>query len=218
MTGSAGPERRAAALAGVVGPSLFVGGWLLAASRRPGYSSVHDAISQLARLGTPDRWLMTTAFVGFGIATLLFVGTLSAHLGGSRLLRAAVSLAAIATLGVAAVPLSRSGGGLEDVGHTAFATAGYLGTASSALLGGVLLFRQGRRRVGLASLFLGSVSVLSLVATEFAHDVGLCQRVGLTAVDFWLAAMALSVLLGARGRTASRVRAVSSPAPALPGG
>jgi hypothetical membrane protein len=189
--------RRLGASAGVVGPVAFVGGWLIAAAIRPGYSSVQEQISQLARLGAPHRALMTAAFIGFGVTVPAFAPVLDDSLGTGRVLACTLSLAGLATLGVAAVPLSRSGGGLEDVAHGTFATLGYIGMALSPMTGAVAFYRRHQFTAAGVSGAAGIVSAASLAATPFVSThIGLFQRLGLGVVDAWLVVMAISILSG----------------------
>jgi hypothetical membrane protein len=174
----------------------FVGGWVVAGELRPGYSPLREAISQLARIGAPHRPLMTTAFVAFGVTVPAFAPVLAHSLGVGKELTCSLSLAGLATLGVAAFPLSRSGGGAEDLVHGIFATLGYIGMALSPMFGAVALHRRGHTRAAVASGAVGVVSAASLAATAFASDVGLFQRLGLGVVDAWLVVMAISILRG----------------------
>ena len=59
--------RKLGALAGIAAPASFVGAWLVGGAQARDYHPVHDAISQLARVGAPTRPLMTAGFVGFGL-------------------------------------------------------------------------------------------------------------------------------------------------------
>lgn len=187
------------AAAGIFGPACFVGGWAAAAAIRPGYSPVHEAISQLARLGAPNRSLMTAAFIGFGVAVPIFAPFVSRRLGAGRVLTATVALAGLATLGVAAVPLSLRGGGTRDVVHGALATTGYVAMALAPVLGGIALWRRGNLVAAAASGAAGILSAASLSCTVLvADDRGLFQRLGLGVVDAWFAAMAVTMLLGRR--------------------
>jgi hypothetical membrane protein len=176
---------------------LFVGGWITAGLLRPGYSPVHEAISQLARLGAPNRLLMTAAFVGFGVTVPMFAPVVSGALGAGKPLTAALALAGVATLGVAAVPLSRSGGGTRDLIHGALATTTYVGMALSPLLGAAAFYRRHNPGGATASALLGLIAAGSLAATPFVTDVGLYQRLGLGVVDTWILVMAVSILRGA---------------------
>ena len=58
---------RTAATCGIVGPVAFVGGWLVNGLRTDGYDPLRDAISQLARVGSPTRLSMSACFVVFGV-------------------------------------------------------------------------------------------------------------------------------------------------------
>ena len=50
-------------------PVLLIGGWTLAAALRPDpFDSVKLTISDLAALDAPNRWVMTAALVGVGVA------------------------------------------------------------------------------------------------------------------------------------------------------
>lgn len=187
-------SRTLLAATGALGPACFITGWTVAGTLTPGYSFTRDAISQLARIGAPHRVLMTAAFVGFGVSMTLFAKALSDELGGRPWLRGSVMLAGVATLAVAAVPLSRAGGTDEDVRHAICATVGYVGTALSPILGGVALRAEGRKAASLASFGVGALSAAALSATPFVSHVGLFQRLGLSVVDVWFAAVAIAVL------------------------
>jgi len=191
------------ASAGVVGPVSFVSGWALGGAMRPEYSPVHEAISQLARIGAPHRPVMTTAFVAFGVAVPVFAPVLSDSLDAGKALTWSLSLAGLATLGVAAFPLARSGGSTEDLVHSTFATLGYIGMALTPMLGAAAFHRLAHFRAAAASGTVGAVSAASLVATAFASDVGLFQRLGLGVVDAWLVVMAISVLRSGNGWAAA---------------
>jgi hypothetical membrane protein len=184
-------RRLIGASAGVIGPASFVGGWMLAGAMRPGYSALLEAISQLAREGAPHRGIMTTAFVAFGVTVPVFAPVLADSLGAGKALRVSATVAGLATLGVAAAPLSASGAGIVDLVHGSFATLGYAGMALSPMLGALAFRRRGDVGAAVASAAAGLVSAASLVATAFAADVGLFQRLGLGVVDVWLVLMAI---------------------------
>lgn len=171
--------RRTGAAAGAVGVAAFVTGWVLGGARRRGYSPVHQAISQLARYGTPQRALMQTAFLVFGVGVALFGLTL-ARSWGRLLLGALVALNGLATVAVASFPLSAAGGGSEDTRHAAAASVGYVTLALVPL--------AGRRGVGLPrlSLAFAVITAVALLLSVVAHPTGLWQRVGLTTGDCWL--------------------------------
>src|SRR5262245_46047417 len=65
-----GNAARWLALAGVVGPILFVLGFTLAGFLRPGYSPISQAVSDLG-VG-PNAWLQNANFVLFGLLLITF--------------------------------------------------------------------------------------------------------------------------------------------------
>src|SRR5690349_17766911 len=64
-------KRPWAALGLVVGPAAFIGGWVIGGARTPDYSPIDDAISRIAPVGAPNRALMTTAFVAYGVSVIV---------------------------------------------------------------------------------------------------------------------------------------------------
>lgn len=169
---------------GLLAPIAFVGAWIVAGSRTPGYSAVRDHISDLARSDASSRVLMTSGFVAFGLLLPVFALTLARALQVPALL-VSVGLAGVSTLFVAAFPVDSHGGP-----HAAGALVGYLGTAASPLLAAAALPRPAR----LASYAVGVVSAAALTWSILGADQGLWQRTGLTVVDLWYAAMALRLL------------------------
>lgn len=185
--------RRAAAACGIAGPVAFVSGWALNGLRIDGYDPLNDAISQLAREGAPTRTSMTLAFLAFGVLVPLWAGTVAKEMDAPAL-RPVVVTAGLATLAVAAIPLSRDPGGTQDLLHGVAAGIGYVAMALTPLVAAVALRRTGHRVAALASLGIGTVSVVSLVATLFVDGSGGFQRLGLTVVDAWHVAAAVWVL------------------------
>ena len=137
--------KRHGAWFGLAGPTIFIGGWLTAGALRPDYSPINDAISQLARLGAPNRAVMTSAFIGFGLSLPIFGQALAEALDDGKGVEYAAALAGLATLGVAAFPLAARSGGREDLLHTIWAVAGYVGTASAPLIASRAFFRHHQR-------------------------------------------------------------------------
>lgn len=185
--------RRVGAACGIAAPVAFVGGWVVNGLRTPGYDPLTDAISQLAREGAPTRAAMTACFLAFGVLIPVWARTVSRELGVPAL-QPVVTVAGLATLAVAALPLSRTPGGGQDVAHAVAAGIGYVAMAATPLVAA-----QGLRGVArTASLATGAVSTVALVAS-LAGSGGL-QRVGLTVVDAWHVVVATAVLTGWRGR------------------
>jgi hypothetical protein len=99
----------------------------------------------------------------------------------------------VATLGVAAFPLHVST--TVDRAHGTCAGIGYIALALVPLLAAGTLASEGHHRAALLSRLVAAVSAASLVATPFTEANGLFQRLGLTVVDVWLVATAVTLLL-----------------------
>src|SRR5688500_6922534 len=108
-------SRRTRAVAGIAGPTAFIASWLIAGWLREGYDPVNDAISRLAELGAPNRWIVSTGMVTFGGACLLFAPRLN------RPASSVLSVAGVASLVVAAFPCTEGcpgPGTVTDAGHS----------------------------------------------------------------------------------------------------
>jgi hypothetical membrane protein len=200
-------RRRLLAIGGIVGPVAFVSAWALCGWTTPGYSPVSDAISDLARVGADTRVGMTSGFVVFGIGVAAYSFALRWALTGPAWMTALAT--AIATLGVAAVPL----GWFSDGLHGAFAGIGYLTLALTPILAS----RSLTGRVASVSLGVGLACGLCLLATVFGPAHGLFQRIGLGIGDAWVVASAVVMLRSpdpssvGRPRTPSRRAMPRSP-------
>lgn len=174
---------RSALLCGVLGPTAFVGAWLAAGLLRPAYDPVSQAISQLARQGAPGRELMTAGFAAFGVLVPVYARALPP---GAR---QAATVAGLATLAVAALPLSRAGGQAVDTWHAVAAGTGYAGQVAAPLLGARHLPRRP------LSYAVAALALACLVGSVLLPDLtGLLQRTGLTVVDAWFVAVAVHLL------------------------
>lgn len=182
-------RRRLAALGGVAGPVAFAAAWSLLGRRLPGYSPVDDPISRLAADGAPDAALMTAGLVAFGVGVPLYGAALRDALPGPAW--AAAAATGLATLGVAAFPLTAHG---PDTVHGAVAGVAYASLAATPLLAAAPLARAGRRGWAGASVAVGTVSAASLAATAAGPATGLFQRVGLTVAHAWVVASAVGIL------------------------
>jgi Na+/proline symporter len=138
---------------------------------------------------------MTGGFVAFGIGVPLYAVALRRTLPGGAWVAAMAS--GVATLGVALFPLDRSHAG--DRIHGAFAGAGYAALAVTPLLAARPLWRRGQRGAAVASMVIGTASGVCLAATVVGPAHGLFQRLGLTLVDAWLVATAVTVARGHLG-------------------
>jgi hypothetical membrane protein len=161
------PTARWLALGGVVGPVTFLSTWAIAGARKPGYSPVNDAISDLAATHASTRVAMTIGFVGFGATVIAFGLALRAAGAGG----AWISVVATAgfTLAVAAVPLDGSG---RDVVHGIFASLGYVTLAGAPLLAARGLAAAGRPGWVRFSRAIGVLAGACLLASGSVRRTG----------------------------------------------
>ena len=164
-------------LAGVGAPLSFVGAWLVAGERTPGYSPVREHISDLAAVGAGTRPLMTAGMVGFGLLAPVFATTFE-----DRRLRLSLAVAGLGTLGVAAAPLGASFG---DGPHVAAAAISYVAMALTPALGARSL---GAPRT---SYSLTALAAVLLAASTTGDHAGLLQRAGLGVTDAWMVVQAV---------------------------
>jgi hypothetical membrane protein len=187
---------RTAAIGGVIGPAGFIGAWTIgAAVTSTPYSSIDDAISRLAAVGSDTRWLMTAGFVTFGLSLPVYAWALRATIPGRAWITATVT--GLATLAVAATPLDRSD--TVDRLHGIFAGIGYLTLAATPILAASPLLAMGHRRLARSGVAAGVMSAVALALTTTGMPTGLFQRVGLTVSDAWIIASALAIRRGIIG-------------------
>jgi hypothetical membrane protein len=187
-------SERVVAVCGLLAPGAFVGAWAVCGALRRGYSPVQEAISQLAREGTPNRWGMTAGFVGFGVLLPVFATRLPGWLAAGPALRVSATVAGLSTLWVAALPLQEEAGGRGDTWHAVAAGVGYLAMATSPALAVRPLLGSGRRTAALASAAVSATSAACLTLSVTTGPTGVFQRLGLGVVDAWFATIALREL------------------------
>jgi hypothetical protein len=137
---------------------------------------------------------MTGGLIVFGLLLPVWAVVLGRRLG-SRPVQAAATVAGLATLAVAALPLTREPGGTQDLLHAVAAGTGYLAMALTPLLAVRPLRRAGHPGAAAASAVVGVLSAAALVGTLLAGDVaGALQRLGLGVVDGWHVVAAFVVL------------------------
>ena len=193
--GPVGVPARVASVCGLLAPASFVGAWAICgAVRDDGYDQMEQAISQLARVGSPTRVGMTAGFVGFGLLLPVFAQRLPDLLRAGTALRTSMWVAGVSTLGVAALPLQREPGGTGDLLHAVAAGTGYAAMAASPAIAAVALRRADRRTAAVVSAAVAAASAGALVTSLTVGPTGLWQRVGLGVVDVWFAAWALRSL------------------------
>jgi hypothetical membrane protein len=196
-----GRLRNVAIAAGIVGPGFFISDWAVLGARAPGYSPVHDAISELARMHATTRPAMTAGFVVLGAAIPAYALALRDALPGPAWRFAVVH--GVATLGVAAFALGTPTSGKI---HGAFAGLAYASLAAVPIAASVPLSRRGRRGLARTSMATGVLCAAALVASVAGPTSvhGLLQRIGLTIGDVWLIASAASLLTQTATQPATR--------------
>jgi hypothetical protein len=182
-------RRRLLAMGGVLGPPVFVGTWAIAGLTTKGFSSVEGAISDLAAVGAPTRVAMTLGFVVFGLGLFAFGFALRETLAGNAWIAALATGAC--TIAVAATPL---GGWAPDAVHATFAGLGYATLVALPLLAARPLARLDRRAGARASVLIAAISAACLLASTLGPAHGLWQRLGLTAGDVWIVAIASAIV------------------------
>jgi Protein of unknown function (DUF998) len=91
---------RTAAAAGVAGPAVFTGAWIVGSLRQTGHGATGVQISGLAAPDARDPWIMITGFLVLGGCAVVFGQALPEAIGGPapRLLQGAGVLAIVAGL------------------------------------------------------------------------------------------------------------------------
>lgn len=186
----------------VAAPVLLIGGWTAAAARQTGgFDPVSQSISALAARGATDRWLMTAALGGVGVSYVVTaLGLRDAALPG----RVVLGCGGVATVGVAAFPLSESG---ESVAHGVAASIAFVSVAAWPAVAG----RSGtdvpaglRRLVArvAAAVLLGLVGGFAVELN--GPRIGLAERVAAGAQALWPLAVVATVAGQQRPRSAEQ--------------
>ena len=175
--------------AGIVGPAFFIASWIASGLLRDGYDPVSQSISELAAIDTPDRWIVTSGMIVFGLSAIVFGGRMRHQLG--RRAGAAMAIAGFASLGVAAFPCSSGCPGAEssgtDMGHLVMAAIHYVAFTSVPFLAA-----RGDGSFVIAARSLAALAAVALIAQAAGIGPnGLMQRLGLTLNDVWMIGMAL---------------------------
>jgi uncharacterized protein DUF998 len=170
--------------AAIVAPIVFLTSWVIAGAIRSGYDPVTDAISRLAEMGAPNRWIVTTGMVTFGLGCILFAPVLRSV---SAEASTAMVVAGIASFGVAAFPCTRGCPGPDgldpNLGHIIAAGVHYVAFCAVPFF----IARGSTGPYRSLSLVAGLCAALALGAhvTGLGPN-GLGQRIGLTILDLWL--------------------------------
>jgi hypothetical membrane protein len=188
---------RAAAAGGVLGPLLFVSAWVVSGALRDGYSPVHDAISRLAERGAPDRWIVTSGMLAFGLGSLLLAAALK---NDERLRKTSfgVIVVGLSAIAVAMFPCSEGCPGLEELTDNAHALAAgvnYAAFTAAPLLTAAATYRDDRRFAAFSGAAASFAAAALVIQASGLGANGLWQRIGLTIDDIWMVATSLLFLL-----------------------
>lgn len=166
-------------------PVLLIGGWTLAARRQPtSFDSTVDTISDLARRGVPDRWIMTVALGGLGLCHLANALALREVALPGRIV---MGVGGVATTLVAVFPLPVAGSSQQ---HTAVAGTAFLALALWPALG----WRRSPGRAAVVSVTVSAAATAGLLGllgwffVELSADstrVGLAERCAAGAQALW---------------------------------
>ncbi len=196
-------------------PVLLIGGWTMAAAlQRDGFDQVSGTISALAALDADQRWVMTTAIAGTGVAHIVTAaGLRDAALPG----RLVLAVGGAANLLVAAFPLPS--GDERSAAHFAAAAVGFGALALWPLLsvrrGGAVQDGTGAaeprpwglRRAVVAGAFVVLAGTLVWFIAELAADsdrVGVSERIAAGAQAVWPLAVVVSTRISRSRRRAPR--------------
>ncbi len=183
-------------------PALLVGGWTWAAARQEiPFDSLTQTISALAALDATDRWVMTSALAGVGVAHIVTATALRRAALPGRLVLAG---GGFATLLVAALPLPTVIGDGGSGPHAIVAGISFGALAVWPALamrggrradGGKRSIPWGlRRKVALAAT-AALLAAVGWFVTDLGQDmsqVGLSERVAAGAQALWPLLVVLS--------------------------
>jgi len=205
--------RVASALAGTLGPIVFLSVLTLAGLVRSGYDPVTTYASDLAVGET--SWLQTANFIVFGCLVILFAAGLGRGLAGGRALRVSVMLLALSGLGlIIAGVFPTDLIGQPSTGHGAMhfvASILMFGTLDAVFFVIVVPLRQDERWAGYArystitGVITGGLCLASVAAAlpatfnnyeagPLAAWTGLVQRALFVVAFSWIAMVGLRLL------------------------
>jgi len=202
--------------AGIAGPAVFTGAWIVSSLRQAGYPAAEIQISGLAAPDARDPWIMVAGFVVLGGCTVAFGAALHEALGGHGGAGLAPRLIQGAGLLTIAAGLLRRDRMLLTPGsvswhnhaHDLVSAVIYVDLVAAQVL---LAGRFGRDPAGLeltwrswrpwllASGLATGAALIVFVAVTPAAEAGVLQRVAVTIPLVAIAAIAVRLL-----RTAAR--------------
>ena len=215
----------AGALAGVVGPAVFTGAWVIGSLRQTGYAPAGIQLSGLAAPDARDPWIMLTGFAVLGGSAVLFGQTLHTALGGWEFAGSGPALIQGAGVLTIAAGLLRRDHMLLTAGPVSWHNHAHdvisaLIYADLVLAQIVLARRFGRdvpsqawrlsrswRRWMLASGAATAATLIVFAAGKSAPEAGITQRaaVSIPLIAFAAIAIRLATRVSAQAKAATRV-------------
>jgi hypothetical protein len=200
--------KRAAAAAGIAGPAVFTGAWIVGSLRQTGHPAAAIQLSGLAAPDARDPWIMLTGFGVLGGCTVAFGHALHDALGGRgragpapRLIQAAgVLTIAAGVLRRDHMLLTSGSVSWHNHAHDVISAAIYVDLVLAQAL---LAVRFGRdsallgpgSRAWLAGSAVGTAAVLiAFAADTSAAGAGILQRIAVSIPLAAIAAIAVRLL------------------------
>ena len=193
---------RALALIGAVGPVAYIVLTTVLGLLWEGYDPIRDTQSELGAVNSPYRTVMNVVgFMGLGVCILAFAGAYSLVLrdGWAKVL--AVSLLALAGIGMVVVGFFPCDANCVDVTqtgrlHGTFSMPGAIGLPVAEMLTAMVFRRDGRFGTAwqAVSFWLGLLALASgpmVQAGLFEGSLGLLQRAGMWPPILWMTAVSL---------------------------
>jgi hypothetical membrane protein len=201
-----------AAVLGLTVPLLVAVVSLAAGRLTPAYDPVRFTVSYLAARGQPYALTVNAAFALLGVSLAATAWALDRHLAGrTRAGCLLLALAGVGLLGVAVVSRDPAHPQLTAL-HRVIAAVALLSLGLSPLLVGYRVWRdEGWRRMAVASVAIGVVSVVELAGggillPRHALPGGAWERVLVGLELLWVCLIALRLLMAARRPAPDRAR------------
>jgi len=193
-------------LAGVCSSIVYVVADQVCALRYPGYSILHQAISELSAQGAPTATIWSRFMPFYGLFFLLFVIGVFRASRGNRVLRidayVMLAFAVLSPVLWSLVPMHQRGapGNWQDVGHIAMAALSALWIAALIAIG-ASAFGTAFRKYSIASALLVLLAagasflyVPLMIAVEPTPWLGVIERVSLYTYQLWIAVLAITLV------------------------
>ena len=173
-------------------PVLLIGAWAIAGALQPAsYSPVRQTVSVLAGHAGADRWLMTTALLLVGGCQLVTAAGLTGVRARARI---TLTVAGLASIGIAASPEPAHGSSHEHLAWTMLAAAAItLWPALAARSAPAPLLTLSVRVAAAAKAVLVALLGWLIIQTQGGDLLGLAERLTTAAQTTWPFIIALAL-------------------------